>query len=241
MSILPAGASRRYRFEWLLLGTVLLAVGLFLAWNAAADRRALRAAEVERLGAQARAIDDNLSRQLLGAYNALRSMRERYAAWGPVELQTTAVRRMGALVGAMPGVRSMALVGPDGRVLASNVVSQAGQDVSQTEAFRRARERADAGVVILAPPAEVEPGVRASTLALAIVEPDGAFGGVVTATLDPGYFEVALRSARDAPDMGAAVVHAEGDVLLASPSSASVPAAAVSRASDAALDRKSVV
>ena len=237
MSVLPAGASRRYRFEWLLLGTVLLAVALFLAWNAAADRRALRAAEVERLAAQARAIDDNLSQQLLGAYSALRSMRERYGVWGPAELQTTAVRRMGALVGAMPGVRAMALVGPDGRVLASNVGGQAGRDVSQTEAFRRARERADAGVVVLAPPADVEPGVRASTLALAVVGPDGAFGGVVTATLDPGYFEVALRSALYAPDMWAAVVHAEGGVLLASPSSASLPLTAVSTAADAAFAR----
>jgi PAS domain S-box-containing protein len=223
MSIPPAGASRRYRFEWVLLAAVLLAVGLFLIWSRIVELHAVRAAEAERLAAQVRAIDETLSSQLLGVYNALQSMRERRPHWDAEALQTTAVRRMQALVGAMPGVRTMQILGADGRVLASNREELIGRSFADRRYFQQAHTGGDPRVLYVSPPFRTALGVWALNLSLVLHDAEGAFDGLVTATLDPEYFEVALRSALYAPDVWAAIAHGDGSVLLFSPAREDAP------------------
>ena len=213
-----ASASRRRRQEWLLLGVAMLVAAVFVSWGRYAAHRAVDTQERARLEGQARAIDENLSRQLIGAYLALGSVREDHATlWKATELPERASRRLKAMSEAMPGVRTLTLLDADGRALASNRSELIGRDLADREYFQQARARPDPAKLYLSPPFRNVLGVFSINLTIVLPRADGGFGGVVTATLDPDYFSVALHSGLYAPDMWAAIAHSDGAVMLYEP------------------------
>ena len=68
--------ARRYRFEWILLGVVLLALGALIGAWVHAEHDQIESVESDRLQVQARVIDENLGRQLEGVNNALAGKRQ---------------------------------------------------------------------------------------------------------------------------------------------------------------------
>jgi PAS domain S-box-containing protein len=213
-----AAAERRARLEWVLLALALLLAAALLAWGRVAAHREVLVQERKRLEVQARAIDENLSRQLIGAWRALESVREdRHYLLSNESADRRASRRLSALSDAMPGVRSIGLVDPDGFVRASSRSDMVGADVSQREAFLAPRERPDLQRLYLSRPFRGLSGVYSLNLTLVLPSADGGFGGVATAMLEPGYFEVVLHSVVYAPDMWAAIAHGDGPVLLYQP------------------------
>ncbi|WP_341892817.1 PAS domain S-box protein [Variovorax sp. YR752] len=209
---------RRARRDWVLLALGLLLAALLMAWGRVAAHRAVLAQEQARLEVQARAVDSNLSRQLIGAWRALESVREdRHYLLANELADRRASRRLQALTDAMPGVRSFALVDADGVVRAANRADLLGADFSRRESFTAARAGADLQRLYLSRPYRGSQGVFSMSLTLVLPSADGGFGGVATATLDPDYFQVALHSVLYAPDMWAAIAHADGPVLLYEP------------------------
>src|SRR3990167_3122690 len=139
-----AAAERRARLEWGLLALALLLVAALLVWGRVAAHREVLVQERNRLEVQARAIDENLSRQLVGAWRALENVREdRHYLLSNEAADRRASRRLTALSDAMPGVRSIGLVDADGRVRASSRADMVGADFSQRESFLVPRERPD--------------------------------------------------------------------------------------------------
>ena len=214
----PRLRSRRgARHEWLLLGTIMAAVGLFGFWNRFSEYGDLQAEQRQMLAAQALAIDENLSRQLLGAGAALHGVRSDLAVWPGAEVGVRSDRRLTALSDAMPGVRTMLVLDRNGRVLASNRPELKDREFSGREYFRTQRERLDLKRVSLSPPFVSALGVFSMNLTVGVAAADGSFGGVVTATLDPDYFKTLLRSTLYAPDMRASVAHGDGPVMIMEP------------------------
>ncbi|MFT3956447.1 MAG: PAS domain S-box protein [Piscinibacter sp.] len=214
----PAATERRARRDWVLLVLALLLAVLLLAWGRLAAYREVLAQEQLRLEVQARAIDENLSRQLFGAWRALESVREdRHYLLANEALDGRASRRLVALSDSMPGVRSFALVDSDGRVRASSRADLVGTDFSQRETFRHAIENPDLQRLYLSRPFRGLSGVYSLNLTLMLPSADGGFGGLATAMLEPDYFQVVLHSVIYAPDMWAAIAHADGPVLLYEP------------------------
>jgi PAS domain S-box-containing protein len=227
MNAVPAfqarsATQRRSRQEWVLLVVALLVVLAFLAWSRHDAWLAVDAQERQRLAVQARIADENLSRQLVGAYEALYSAREQVPLWRPNGRAITASRELRALADAMPGVSLMTLLDTEGRVVAASRLDLVGRDFSDREHFRAARERADPAQLMLSPPFRTVLDNVSMNLLLVVPNPDGGFGGVVTATLDVEYLQVVLNSVRYAPDMWASVVHGAGRALLVEPPNASV-------------------
>ena len=63
--------NRRYRAEWIALVTMQVVLAALLCWTSYADHRSTEAFEGDRLQVQSRVVDENLIRQLEGAYKAL--------------------------------------------------------------------------------------------------------------------------------------------------------------------------
>src|SRR5512139_2026350 len=105
----------RARREWLMLGAVLLALAAFVGWSRYSAHQAIETQERARLEAQARAIDENLSRQVYGAWRALESVREDlHYLLSDESGAGRASRRLLALSDAMPGVRTISLLDAQG-------------------------------------------------------------------------------------------------------------------------------
>jgi PAS domain S-box-containing protein len=214
-----AAVQRRSRREWGLLVGALLALFAYVVWSRYTAWQAVEAQERQRLEVQARVADENLARQLVGAYEALNSAREQVPVWRPRGLTVAASRELRALADAMPAVGIMTLLDTEGRVIAASRLDLLGRDLSDQPPFRAARERGDPSLLMLSPPsASPDPSAGLSmTLALVVPSTEGRFGGVVTATLDGEYIEQVLNSVLYAPDMWASVAHGAGRALLVQP------------------------
>ena len=210
-------ARGRARQEWLLLVAVLLAMAAFLGWNRWTEWHAIDREQRALLQAQALAIDENLTHQLSGAAAALRALRAELPERPANERAAYAARRLTALADAMPGVRTMAWLDGQARVLASNRPDLIGMDVSAREYVQRLRDRRDVDQLYLSPPFRTALGIYSMNLSIVVVGGDGGLAGVLTATLEPAYFSVMLRSARYADDVWAGLAHGEGRFALIEP------------------------
>lgn len=180
--------------EWLLLGAVLIAIGLFGFWGRYDAYHAVDAEQRHLLDVQAMAIEENLASQLVGAAAALRGVRADIDAWPANDVGPRTSRRFKALSDAMPGLRTMQFLDRNGRVVGSNVTELVGLEFGESEYFVEARARPDRQRLHLSAPFLSGPGVFSMNLTIAVVGGDGSFNGVLTATLDPDYFRTALHS-----------------------------------------------
>ncbi len=213
----PAPAGTRHRHEWLLLGGVLLAVGLFVFWSRYSEYREADHAQRELLAAQARAIDNSLAQQLAGVAAAITGVRDDLATWTAAEVGPRGSRRLKALSDVEPGVLGILLLDRSGRALAASRPEQIGRDFGGEAHIRQAREHPDPRRLSLSPPFVGAFGVMSMNLTVAVVAADGSFQGVISATLDPAYLRSLLHSTLYAPDVWAALVHGDGRLLMIEP------------------------
>ena len=205
------------RQQWLLLGAVLLAVGLFGLWSRVAEHREFEAEQRHLLEVQASAIDAIVSQQLLGLSAGMRGVRDDIGRWAGTENRPAGTLRLKALSDAIPGVQAMQVLAPDGRVLAASRPEFVGRDFSGHAGFQQVRSRPDARQLSLSEPYLGESGDYAINLTMAVVAADRSFGGAISATLEPSYFRTLLQSTLYAPDLWAAVTHGDGVVLIIEP------------------------
>ena len=215
----PARASARQ--QWLLLGAVLLAVGLFGLWNRNAEYRELQSEQQHLLAVQTAAVEANLSQLLVSLGAALRGVRADLPQGSAADIRPMASRRLKALSDAMPGVQSMLLLAADGRVLASSRPGLAGLALESREDFKQVRSQAQAGPgaerLWLSAPFVNEAGSFSMNITIAVMASDDAFGGAISATLDPAYLQTLLHATLYAPDVWAALAHGDGGVPIIEP------------------------
>jgi PAS domain S-box-containing protein len=216
------GGIPRLRRRLLLVVAVLL-LGALLAWEALNERASIDRAERARLGALARTVDSNLTRQLQATHAALeaqaRALRALVAASGAEREQREreAGPRLVELSAVMLGVRTLNWLDSQGRAMASNHADLVGRDFSGRDYFREALASGDAETLVVAPPFRTVLGVYSVNLALPVRSAAGELIGVVSATLNPEYFETVLQSVLYAEDMRASIVHVGGRVVTQSP------------------------
>ena len=208
---------RRARHERLLLAAVLLAVGLFGAWSRYAEYRLLDGEQGHLLEVQARAVDDQLSRELAGVEAALRGVGADFAGLPAAEVAERGPSRLRALREALQGVSSMQLLDREGRVLAAAGVEQPAALERARADLRDALTRPDADRRVLSPPFVDTSGTHSLSLSTAVRGGRGVVLGWVAATLEPSFFRPALKATRYAPDLWAAVAHGNGQALLVEP------------------------
>ncbi len=210
--------SRRY-LEWCLLGLVLLLLAAFLGYTYAAESERGIAAEQGRLRVQVDIVADDMERSLTATNQALEGViRDHLAAGARVGEPKDVSRRLRALVEAMEGVRGMGVYDRNGTMVASNRDDLLGRDFSGRDYFKTVRDKPDAGTLYLSAPFKSVNADLVSTVGRMVPGVDGAFDGVIVATLDPRYFTGVLRPIVYAPDVWSFVVHGDGVQLLNYPS-----------------------
>lgn len=210
----------RYQAEWAMLGLALLILGTLTGFSLYTEHTDIDGQERDRLQTQAQVIEENLGHQLKGMSNALAGVLTEFPQPVIETMRPEASRHLKALTDAMPGVHAMFILDAKGTVLAANRANtMAGLNFSHREYFEIPRERPNATTLYVSSPFETVSGVFSLNVSRVMTNSNGAFAGIVTATLDPDYFNVVLRSVLYAPDMVTSLVHADGKVFVVMPRS----------------------
>lgn len=210
---------RSYLTQWLLLGTALLILGTFIAWNLYSEYRSTDAVERERLSTQAKVINENLGRQLISTNLALDSIRSDLPYLSAQKDGKLLIsQRLQAMREAMPGIRAITIFDAEGTLTARSPDQFVGQNFSNREYFKIARDGGDPTKLYVSPPFQAATGEHVINMVKVLTDAHGAFNGALLASLDPTYFSVLLDSVRYAPDMLASLAHWDGKLFLMIPS-----------------------
>ena len=215
MPILKTDAPRA---QWLFLLAALLIIGGMIGLNLYDERNDLDTLERERLAAQARIIGENIGRQLQAINLVLHSIRGDVATLqGQKDGRTLLNRRLRALSGAMPGVRTLGILDVGGTITASNREELIGRNFRERDYFQGVRASRDPALLHVSPPFSTILGVFGMNLSKVVLTEGEQFAGVVTATLDPEYFKMLLESIRYAPQVWSYLAHGNGKLFLMVP------------------------
>ncbi len=200
---------RRERAEWLAFAAVVLlgcTLSIYAVWS---ERSFILENEHAHLEAQARIVDENLRRQLSGVRNALDNVRRAHLMNGP---RATGLSIQG-LRAAMPGVRALVLLDTKGNILHSSDEMRDGH-FDDKEFLHSIPNMQDPDVVYVSRPYENTPGTSNIKLSMKMESPPGDAAGVVTAVLNPAYFDVVMQSVIYAPDMWSSISQRDGFMVL---------------------------
>ena len=204
--------------QWLLLAFALLVLGGVIGMDLYSEHKSIDAREREQLSAQARVVDENLARELHATNLVLDSIRSDLPGLkARRDGNDQIIHRLQAMAQAMPEMRTLIILDSAGTVTASNREGLIGQNYSAREYFKIARQSNDPAILHVAQPFTTGLGVFAIAFVKVIRDARGAFDGVVTATVDPGYFSILLDSVRYAPDMWVSLAHGDGKLFLMVP------------------------
>ncbi len=196
--------------QWLILALALLTIGGVIGYSLLQEHSRIEEQERNRLLHQVRLIDKNMGHQLDSVNLALEGVRNDLPYWRSFAGRQMANRRLTALCDAMTGIRTMLIIDAAGTVLAANREELLGRNFSQRDYFNIPRRHPDSSVLYLSAPFKTTLGIVAINVTRVITGPRGQFSGVVTATLDPEYFQTLLASVLYAPDMWCSLAHGDG-------------------------------
>lgn len=201
--------SRQDRNEWLALASIVF-IGIGLSVYAVLSERSyVLNTELSRLEAQARTVEENVRHQWLGVRNALESLRSSYLAFG----SKGSVLAMEAMRRAMPGVRALMILDGSGKIIQSSDELE-DENLDDLGFLQDIAAMKNPDVVYVSRPYEYTPGVSNIKLSMRLDEPSGEVAGVVSAILNPAYFDVVMRSVTYASDMWSAIRQRAGMVVL---------------------------
>lgn len=202
----PPSFSAQWTIHWL----GLLALGLAISGNLFLEHGRLETREREHLLLQTRIVQQLIGQHLTALNAVLADLRQQTF---PLAAPADTNRRLTILAKALSGVRSLSILDAQGIVRASSDPASLGQDRSQRPSFTAGKQIHDPGVLAIIPPDRTSGDRSAMTATREIQGPNGAFGGLVAATLTPDFFTPLLGSVLYAPDMWSGVAHADAAVL----------------------------
>jgi len=188
------GIGRRVLMRWLraiaqsstVLGIAMIGlVWASIAFHLASERQSAEQAAVENAGNLGRAFEAHLSQSLNDIDRTLDMLRAYYLR-DPAKFDF----RAGADNTRMfdKDVVQLVLIGPDGFMVASSISSETGVDLRDREHFKVHVDSHDDKLFISKPVVGRVSGRTTIQLSRRIERPDGSFGGVILASLDPSYF-----------------------------------------------------
>ncbi|MBD8626303.1 response regulator [Oxalobacteraceae sp. CFBP 8753] len=206
---------RRRYVEFAMLAAALVFLGAGLAYLQLTEVERLESSERARLLSLTTLLASNIQTDLVATNVALEGVvRDYLSAPDGTVAEAELAGRLSALVGAMPGLRTMMVFDRDGRVRAASQHDLYGHDFSRRDYVTAVRRAPSSRTLYVAEPFRSIRGDQVVTVARMVPDAAGRFAGMVLATLDPEYFTGQFRTAMYAPDVWAVVVHGGGRQLL---------------------------
>lgn len=196
--------------QWIVLGTIWAVLTAILGTNLLYMRQQVVRSEQGRLAEQARIVDVNMQRQLIAVNAGLQSVVRDLSYFETAARYRELDRRLQALSDTMVGIRTLSVLDSAGTVLSSNRANLIGGNFADREYVRSAMLEPRADKLYLSAPFKTVLDVYSMNLFRVSVNPQGQLHRIVSATLDPEFFEVLLSSVRYADDVRVAVAHEKG-------------------------------
>lgn len=207
--------TRHFLIQWLSLLSLLLLLGVALAYSLWHHRQQIENSEANQLLASCRTIQLDTERYLTTIHQTLGQLSKIVARGGAGDLNA----QLATLVGAMPAVRTINIHDAAATIRWTSRPELLGLNVdfAKRDYFRIPQENPDPEKLYISPPFNTITGVYTLALSRVVIDQKGKFAGVVVATLDPEHFATLLDSIRYAPDMVASLQHSDGTLLMMSP------------------------
>lgn len=209
--------SQRTSQHWLALIVALALIGSIIAYNLATMRHRTISQENQRLMTQARVIGQNIQRQLEATSRALKGVISDLPGLQGSQNLAQANKRLSVLADAMPGIRTLFFTDTKGNILAANRPELIGRNVAARQYFSEPQQHPNPDTLYISPPFKSVLNAYVFDITRMIPGPDGRFAGIVTAGVDPDYFEVILQSTLYAPDMWNTINHGDGIRFMTMP------------------------
>jgi len=209
--------------QWFILIACWILLGMYLGWDLYSDHQIIDSQESQRLSSSTQIIDKNLQVQLVKIDHVLSTLRKEL----PLMLQRKdgkdrLHRRLVIMSDLMLGVRTLSILNANGIVIHANRDEIIGENFSGREYFQATVNNQNPTLLHLSPPFRTVLGVYSINVTKSILDSQGRFNGVVSATLDPDYFNTLLESVRYTPDTRASLNHEDGLIFLTMPRKASL-------------------
>ncbi len=215
---------RPFGSPWNQLWITLLLMGLALCGIVYREYRRIERDAEASLAFRAEAVATDLERQLQAINTALNGIRS------SADFFTTdkrgleiATRQLTALSNSLEGVRTLSLLDATGTMIAANRPELVNQNFGERAYFQLPRKEKNPSRLYVGAPIKTILGVYSVILSKSIVNAEGEFLGIVTATLDPDDFKTTLEEVRESSDAFAGIVHDSGLVFLFAPASVALP------------------
>ena len=203
---------RQKRSVWILVAVVIVILGALLCMRCFIDyRQEVRQLE-ERLTAQSKVVDENITANLYAINLTLENIRQELN-----EKNSDLTNYLRMQNKFSPGIRSIVVTDSQGRSIHSNRDELIGQDLSLRDYFITPRDASDKRQTFMSPPFKTVLGAFVINITKAILGKNGEFKGVVSISLDPHYFLTLLKSTIYAPDYRIGLVHTDGTVFISIP------------------------
>lgn len=215
------GAQRRpvlaVLWFWLVAAIVLAVSTTLTLWDARA--RQITAAE-RNLEALSRILSEQTTRTFQSIDLILQSAAERLVHEYPPDTPPLAAdvnALLGARISGATQIRSLFVVGLDGRVRYSALASPIGIPVEDRDYVAAHRERRSTGLFIGAPVQNRVDGEWSIFVSRRLADADGAYAGVVAASVPLSYFNALYQSVKPLEGSAIALFRRDGTLLYGEP------------------------
>lgn len=210
-------SSRQWRV-WLLLAFALVEIGVVMGFGLFKERDRIEAHELDRLGTQAKVVEDNLARQLAAMNFSLLSIQTALPRWqGSAEGRLEGQQILRNMEATMPAVRTFAVLDAKGNMTFSNRDELLGRNFYQRDYFQVPLKALDPALLYVSPPYQSVLNNYLISLSRVLLDDQGQFAGVVMASIDPVEMDILLNSVRYSDDMQAILVHGDGKIFRSAP------------------------
>ncbi len=199
--------------SWPIVLLALLALAGALGLDLYAGYKRVAAQEQTSLTRHAGFISRQLTSQMEATRQALDSIQAELHAPDLSRDNLLLNRRLESLARIIPGLRTLVVLNAAGVTVASNRKELIGLRNDGNERFQTMRSFSDPDLFYVSPPFVTPSGLHTISTGKVIVDPDGNFNGCILAVFEPEHFNVLLESVLYAPDMQAALAHAEGKMI----------------------------
>ncbi|PLY03696.1 MAG: hypothetical protein C0622_04080 [Desulfuromonas sp.] len=211
-------ARNKHAIQWGVLVLALLLIAGTVIHNLYNAYEDILVGEKGRLLTQAKVLDVNFTAQLNRTASLLSDLRDELGLlpsrkWS----QTVTPRQVERLAAAIPGIRTILALDARGAVRLCNHPEFLEIDLAYRDDFQKAQASGDPASLFVSPPFQTLLDIRGMTLSKVIPDLDGAFSGLVVASLDPDYFSTLLESLLYSQDMWGGIIHGEGSTFLRIP------------------------